>query len=613
MSDINGFEIDEYNIYKLDTKKRVSKCPLCSPERKKKNDPCLMLDWDRGLGTCQHCGEVIQLHTFKKRDNVEDYKLPPQKKVDAVYSDGMVNWFDKRGIKVETLRRLKIREGKEWMPQTKKEENCIKFNYYLGDELVNVKYRDGAKNFKLFKGAEKIFYNINSMYNEKRVVIVEGEMDVCALTQSGVYSCISVPNGATKKAINLDYLDSCYEYFEGVDEIVIWADNDQPGENLKNELIRRFGAHRCLIVKQSDTKDANEMLVKYGSMSVQEAVEGAEPVPLENVDTVRDHYDQLIDFFENGAEKGAMIGLKDFDKVFSALTGQTIVVTGIPSHGKSGWVDQMCIGYNLNYGWKGAFVSEENRPIHLHSAKLFRKIAGYTPKKKEKLDKVAIDKVIDHMDKNFFHVWFHEEYYLDDTLKKLEELIYRKGIKYFVLDPFNKIHIKGKDSWDSSYVREYLQKFNTFCRKHDVLGILVAHPAKIRDNVGGDIREPNAYDIKGASEFYDMSPNILLVHRLFKKNLVKVKVLKVKFDHLGTNQGECFFGWNYSNGRYMKCLTDPKKDMIEHHRFEVDNTNYLETFSKTKEEEVESEVVQVDIFDNNDDDGFGDVSDDLPF
>jgi hypothetical protein len=27
----------------------------------------------------------------------------------------------------------------------------------MGDELINVKYRDGRKNFKLYKGAEKVF------------------------------------------------------------------------------------------------------------------------------------------------------------------------------------------------------------------------------------------------------------------------------------------------------------------------------------------------------------------------------------------------------------------------------------------------------------------------
>ena len=40
------------------------------------------------------------------------------------------------------------------MPQTGKSENTIQFNYIMGDQLINVKYRDGRKNFKwVLKGA----------------------------------------------------------------------------------------------------------------------------------------------------------------------------------------------------------------------------------------------------------------------------------------------------------------------------------------------------------------------------------------------------------------------------------------------------------------------------
>ena len=50
-----------------------------------------------------------------------------------------------------------------------KEENTINFNYYIGNELVNIKYRDGAKNFKLYKGAEKVFYNIDNIAAPKAI------------------------------------------------------------------------------------------------------------------------------------------------------------------------------------------------------------------------------------------------------------------------------------------------------------------------------------------------------------------------------------------------------------------------------------------------------------
>ena len=85
------------------------------------------------------------------------------------------------------------------MPQTQKAENVIEFNYFIGDELVNVKYRDGRKNFKLYKGAEKVFYNIDSIAGHSWCVVVEGEMDVLALHEAGIENAISVPNGCNLK------------------------------------------------------------------------------------------------------------------------------------------------------------------------------------------------------------------------------------------------------------------------------------------------------------------------------------------------------------------------------------------------------------------------------
>ena len=112
------------------------------------------------------------------------------------------------------------------MPQTGKVEHAIQFNYFVGDQLVNVKYRDGRKNFKLYKGAEKVFYNINSIVGYEYCVIVEGEMDVLALHEAGITNAVSVPNGATLNTNNLEYLDNTIDYFLDQEKIIIAVDSD---------------------------------------------------------------------------------------------------------------------------------------------------------------------------------------------------------------------------------------------------------------------------------------------------------------------------------------------------------------------------------------------------
>ena len=173
-------------------------------------------------------------------------------------------WFKTRGISKNTLNEIKVSEGPEYMPQTGKLENAIHFNYYIGDTLVNIKYRDGRKNFKLYKGAEKVFYNINSIVGFEYCVIVEGEMDVLSFHEAGITNVISVPNGATLNSNNLDYLDNCIDYFNDKEKIIIAVDQDDAGQALQQELIRRLGAEVCYIAAFDDCKDANEYLLKHG-------------------------------------------------------------------------------------------------------------------------------------------------------------------------------------------------------------------------------------------------------------------------------------------------------------------------------------------------------------
>ena len=147
-----------------------------------------MYDWERGLGTCMNCDEVFQLHTFERKGAADKVYIKPEWKNNVMLSDNAVKWFESRGISQRTLIKMKITEGSEWMPQTSKEENTIQFNYFINNELINIKYRDGRKNFKLVKGAEKVFYNIDSTVGHDYVVIVEGEMDALSFVEAKVDS-----------------------------------------------------------------------------------------------------------------------------------------------------------------------------------------------------------------------------------------------------------------------------------------------------------------------------------------------------------------------------------------------------------------------------------------
>ena len=550
--EINGFLIDKFNQHGLDVGKTQGTCPLCSSTRKPENKKakCSSYDWERGLGTCHNCDTSFQLHTYKRKGKAErDYVVPVKTTVGQL-NDKVVEWFKTRGISEQTLKQVRVGVGKEFMPQTGKEENTIQFNYLVGGNLTNIKYRDGRKNFKLYKGAEKVFYNIDSVVGHDDCVIVEGEMDVLALHEAGITNAISVPNGATLNSNNLDYLDNCIDYFEDKKKIIIAVDNDPPGVALQQELIRRLGAEVCFIATFDDCKDANEYLLKYDSKELLSRIRQAHPVPLENVTTFRDIEDEVTDFVRNGFKRGFTVGLHNFDKIFSTYTKQFITVTGIPSSGKSDFVDQMCVGYNREYGWKTAFASPENAPTYLHAHKLMRKVWGDMPNKGD-IGGSKWNQVAQHVNDNFFFIDM-ERYTLESVLRKGAELVKRKGIKCLVIDPYNKVRDVDCNTEDvNRYTMEYLTKIETFAKKYDVLVFIVAHPTKMYKNQDGKIEEPTMYNIKGGGEWYDASYHGLLVHRDYEAKTTKVKVLKCKFQNLGENGAEANFTWEPRSGCFV--------------------------------------------------------------
>jgi twinkle protein len=551
-TEINGFLIDEFNQHKLEEGKKQGICPLCSHDRKPKNTKakCASYDWDRGLGTCHNCNTSFQLHTYQRKGASEKVYVRPAEVTHKPPASKVVEWFKTRGISQQTLTDLKISEGPEYMPQTGKTENVIKFNYFMGDQLINVKYRDGRKNFKLYKGAEKVFYNINSIIGYEYCVIVEGEMDVLALHEAGITNAISVPNGATLNSNNLDYLDACIDYFEDKEKIILAVDTDEAGQALQAELVRRLGSETCYLASFEDCKDANEYLQKYGKEKLSERISGSRPVPLENVTTFRDIEDEVTDFVKNGFKPGFQVGLQNFDDIFSTYTGQFITVTGIPSSGKSDFVDQMVVGYNNNYGWKTAFASPENQPTYLHAHKLMRKHWQGMPTRDD-INGEKWNQVADHCNTNYFHIDM-ERYTLESVLRKGAELVKRKGIKCLVIDPFNKVRdIDCKTEDVNRYTMEYLSKIEIFAKKYDVLVFIVAHPTKMYKTQDGKIEEPTMYNIKGGGEWYDASYHGILVHRDYEQKTVKAKVLKVKFQNLGENGAEAHFKWEPKSGCFI--------------------------------------------------------------
>lgn len=558
--ELNGFEILDYNVHGIPAKAKTATCPKCSYTRKKKNEKCMSVFWDTGLGQCNHCGERnIQLHTYRKKDEIKIYKKP-ESNTSVLISDHLVEWWNARGISESSLNKLKLTQRAKWMPKAQKEIQVMEFNYFLFGELVNIKSRGKNKDFMFESGCELIPFNMDAIIHENECVIVEGEPDVFSFYESGIENVCSVPNGFTlpredgTSTINTSYLDSVYEFFESKEKIYLAVDNDEAGRHGQKELIRRFGSEKCYLVDFKDCKDANDYLLKYGKEDLANTIALAKQVPLEDVINLSDIEAELDDFWINGAPRGMTIDLKGFDDCASFVFKQHTLLVSAPGSGKSDFIDHILCRISLKYGHKVGICSTENLPLKFHYDKIFRKIYGVRPNAETLKNESVIDAKT-FVKEHFYHIEKSGRYYLEDVLDKFAELAKRKGCRWFVLDPFNKITLKSFSKSDiNAYTAEYHQLIDAFQQKYDCHVFLVVHPNKLPKIEGSDktFVMPTAYDIKGGGEHYDMSYNIIGMVRNHERNLVQIRTLKWKFQHLGTMGVDNWYGWNINNGRYTE-------------------------------------------------------------
>lgn len=568
-----------FHQHGIETRGRISGkiktiCPQCNETRGHKGDKSLSVDLDRGLCYCHHCGFKLyvpddaeerrkQQRLKELRDGKRQPSALPQHFRRPVFDPAKMQlsealeryWTQTRCLPQELLHTLRITEEKVRMPPDNREENCICFNYFEADTLVNTKYRSGLKHFMLVKGAELIPYNVDSILGTPECVITEGEFDAASIMAAGRKDVISVPSGAHS---NLTWLDRFVEtHFEDKQVIYIAVDEDTAGQVLRQELTRRLGAERCRQVHYGDgCKDANEHLVKFGAESLRICIEQAEETPLEGIFTAEDCRDDLRTLYENGLQRGADTGWENFDAHCTFETGRLMVVTGLPGDGKSEFVDELALRLCLRHEWKIAYFSPENMPIAYHLHKLAEKLTGLRFAPGPDMTEAIYEQTVEWLTDNVTHILPDDNgSTIDRILEKARQVVRRKGVRTLVIDPMNRIDQQlAPGQTEKDHITDTLNKLGRFATRNRCLVILVAHPRKVnRNEKDGTRRRVEMNDINGSANFANMSDFCIVVDREDEKQLVTVHIEKVRFKHLGSANTEAKFVYNLLNGRYWPC------------------------------------------------------------
>lgn len=460
--------------------------------------------------------------------------------------------LEARGLDVELLVRLGVGASGR-LPG-----DCIGIPYLDNGVRVATKYRTlgEVKAFTQDAGGRQILWNIDCLRDptlaDRPLIITEGEFDAVAALQAGFPRSVSVPGGAPStpaedgKPRTYAYLEEAADLLRDCQEIILAVDGDGPGANLLHDLSLRLGRHRCKWVKYPQgCKDLNDALRLYGERGVVETISRAQWCRVDGVYRLS----ELPPIDPPPAMDIGIVGLWEHYRV---RRGDFCVVTGLPGHGKSSFVNEVCCRMARQHRWNTVFASFEQNPQVDHR----RALRSFFGQKLERAmtdqERAAADAWID---RHFAFVVPHED---DDvtltwTLERMAAAVIRYEASIVVIDPWNEMdHTRGADMSLTEYVGFAIKQFKKFARKYRVHLIVVAHPAKMQRGRDGKYPVPGLYDISDSAHWSNKADIGIVVHRedLVASKETAIRVVKSRYHQSIGRPGEIKGIWNEETTRY---------------------------------------------------------------
>jgi twinkle protein len=546
---------------------QYSTCPHCSPKRKKSRVKCLSANGDEQVFVCHHCGWSGSLkegvdHKSDPFQWTKEKRRIPEYKPPSTLPAEIIEWFKDRGIPEHILTRNHIDYKSVYMPQDQDFVQAITFPFYRNKEVVNVKSRSLSKNFRLETNAERIFYGMDDITGDT-AIIIEGEIDKLSLEVIQRKDCISVPDGAPAISAKdytskFSFLEGCEEWLSKIKTFILAVDGDEPGRKLEEELARRLGKHRCKRVQWPEgCKDANDVLVQKGANALLEVINSARDYPIDGIFKIADIEPQIDALYYRETPKGESTGWKTVDNYYTIKTGQVTITTGIPSHGKSEWVDALMMNMAIEHNWSFAVFSPENQPLEEHFAKLAEKFIGkpFHRGVHARMSKIELDEA-----KKYIQRWFtfilppEDKLTVDGILELCKHEVLKDGIKGMVIDPWNEIdHRRPASMTETEYISYCLTKIRRFAREYGIHIWLIAHPAKPKRNDNGSYLIPTPYDISGSAHWRNKADNCITVFRHLEddNSPVEIHIQKIRFKEIG-KMGKIELRYDKITGRYAE-------------------------------------------------------------
>lgn len=384
--------------------------------------------YSNGTSYCFVCGKWSTTNTIEpyktRKTNMELLTIEPQA-------------LAKRKIPLDITKKFNY-----GVAYDKDSNLCQVANYYNKDkELVAQKLRYPDKSFK-FIGNPKdaLMFGQHLWGSGKKLVITEGEIDALSVATAfdGKYPVISIKNGSNsaKKEIaaNLDY-------FNNFEEIYLWFDNDEPGRKAVADCVNILPADKVRIIRHTEYKDANEVLVYTGKAGVVNSFYNAEKYKPDDIVSPLD----LLDIVAEPIQQGFPYFYPKLTKLlYGRRFGEVVAVGAGVSVGKTDFIMSQ-VAFDIEQGWKVAtfMLEQSTKETLLRTAGKVDGIHYHLPNvvfEKEKLKETvsSFDGKLYMFDNFGSNDW-------ETISEKIRYMYHNYGIRIFYIDNLTALNAHAQD------------------------------------------------------------------------------------------------------------------------------------------------------------------------
>lgn len=479
----------------------------------------------------------------------------------TVLTEKHLRGIENRGINIETAVAMGLYSASRSRDGSVKPDpkgDILAFPYFEHDEEVNTKFRwadrdSGKKRFQQVTGAPKTLFNANVLLDDAmllelesgayEMIWTEGEFDCLAAIQAGYHHTVSVPDGAPPgrdakgRAIEVpddaddinpdeddkfSFMARLMDRIQRVKWHIMAVDDDDSGQRLAKELVRRIGPPRCRFVEyprdrvvpytpkggrseqKRACKDLNEVLLYLGPETVQDMISNSKPWPVKGLFTIDDYPDEELPVMhETGMSP-------EFDKSFRIYSGAFMVVTGVPNVGKSTFANQMVVNMAATHKWHISMFSGEKGVKPFLKLELMQ---GFLKKPRDLWTGDDKERAMRFV-RRYFSFIDHDPRLNDDDididflLDRAAASVFRFGTKLLLIDPWNELeHSYDRNISLTQYTGDAIRKMKRFGKAFDCAVCVVAHPTKMEKGA-----VPGLYSISDSAHWANKADLGLVVH-----------------------------------------------------------------------------------------------------